>query len=84
VLTTDEGIEAGVKTPVITRVKWPATLPEQARAVRELLQAQNLVMSSQEVVSAFMGSRADRVTELLDTLVSLGQARGLGDGRYTA
>jgi hypothetical protein len=83
VLNTDEG-QTLTPTPTNTaKVKWPPTLAEQAKAVREMLVTENQVITSQNLAKAFAGARVERVTELLETLVSLGQARQLEDGRYT-
>lgn len=63
---------------------WPKSIPEQARAVRLALAAQRGVVTSQELARAFTRARVERVEELLQTLVSLGQAREVGRGRYAA
>ncbi len=50
--------------------------------VREVLTTQGLVVTPQELAKAFAGARVERVADLLETLVSLGQAREVGAGRY--
>lgn len=40
--------------------------------------------TAEQVARSFKSARTDRVTDLLDTLVSLGQCRALEDGRYVA
>jgi hypothetical protein len=37
-----------------------------------------------EIAQAFKGARSDRVAEILDTLVALGRAEVVADGRYIA
>jgi len=84
VLDTDEGQTLTTTLANTAKVKWPPTLAEQAKAVREMLVTENQVITSQNLAKTFTGARVERVTELLETLVSLGQARQLEDGRYTA
>ncbi len=63
---------------------WPKTMPEQARAVRQALAAQASIVTPQQLARAFTRARVERVEELLQTLVSLGQARQVGAGQYTS
>lgn len=62
---------------------WPKTLPEQAKAVRGVLTSAETGLSVAEVAKRFTRPNADQIRTLLDTLVSLGQARADGD-RYRA
>jgi hypothetical protein len=39
-------------------------------------------MTPESLANAFQRGQSKRVAELLETLVSLGQARSLGDGTY--
>jgi hypothetical protein len=64
--------------------EWPKTLPEQARALRHMLAAQAGVVTPEQLAKKFMRARVERVEELLQTLVSLGQAREVETGRFTA
>ena len=61
---------------------WPKTIPEQARAVRQALTSHLGAISSKQLAKSFSRANVDRVDELLQTLVSLGQARETDDGRY--
>jgi hypothetical protein len=70
---------ASVKTE---RQTWPKSIPEQARAVRQALAAQRGVVTSQQLAAAFRRANVARIEELLQTLVSLGQAREVSAGRY--
>ncbi len=63
---------------------WPKSLPEQARAVRQALASGRGVVTPRQLAQAFRHARVERVEELLRTLVSLGQAREVGEGRYTS
>lgn len=86
-----EGVAAGfgegfekVATPVKKEAKlaWPKTIPEQASAIRHALAAQAGKVTPKELAKRFSRANVDRVEELLQTLVSLGQARETDDGRY--
>jgi hypothetical protein len=64
------------------RLSWPRDLPEQFKAVRAALAAQASPAAVEEVAARFVRARRDRVAEVLETLVSLGQARNAAPGRY--
>jgi hypothetical protein len=68
----------------IGRQSWPKELPEQFKAVRAALAAQGVPASAEQVAAQFVRVRRDRVAEVLETLVSLGQARQAGRGLYAA
>lgn len=61
---------------------WPKSIPEQARAVRQALAAGRGVVTPQQLAAAFRRANLARIEELLQTLVSLGQAREVSPGRY--
>ena len=61
---------------------WPKSLAEQAQAVRAALASQPAGMTAEQLARMFIRGQTKRVAELLETLVSLGQARGLDDGRF--
>ncbi|MCA9201083.1 MAG: hypothetical protein KDA87_26265, partial [Planctomycetales bacterium] len=69
-------------TSKATKTPWPKTLPQQVAAVRQILQQQSAPSTSAAVAKQFKGAKANTVEELLDTLVAIGQARILPDGRY--
>jgi hypothetical protein len=68
-------------TPV-GRQSWPTELPEQFKAVRAALVAQRAPAGVEQVAAQFVRVRRGRVAEVLETLVSLGQARQAGRGMY--
>ena len=70
--------------PVVAGAKrrWPKTLPEQAQAVRAVLAEQPTGLTPEQLARLFLRANTQRVTDMLNTLVSLGQARALGGGRY--
>ena len=66
---------------------WPDVLPQQAQAVRAALAAFPDPASAEEVAGLFgrrNKARIERVTELLEMLVLLGQAVIHAEGRYAA
>ncbi len=67
---------AGAKRP------WPKTLPEQAQAVRAVLAEQPAGLTPEQLARIFLRANTQRVTDMLNTLVSLGQARVLEGDRY--
>ncbi len=66
------------------RTASPKALAEQARAVRSALAAEARVVTAAELSKRFQRAPADRVQEILETLVSLGHARAVGTNRYVA
>ena len=66
------------------RRSWPRELPEQFKAVRVALAAEHSPAEVGQVAAHFIRARRDRVAEVLETLVSLGQIRHAGPGLYTA
>jgi hypothetical protein len=64
------------------KLVWPASMAEQAQAVRQALLAAGGPVTVKEVAAGFTGARPARVKELLETLVLLGQARQLAEGQF--
>ncbi len=60
---------------------WPATLPDQVRAVKDSLRAVPM-QSAQQIAAGFKPASRARVAEILETLTALGQTRQLED-RYS-
>jgi hypothetical protein len=63
---------------------FPKALPEQAWALRAALSASAAPVSPEQLAGSFAGARAERVRELLETLVTLGQARPVEAGKFVA
>ena len=61
---------------------WPTRMAEQAQAVRAALVAFGGPASAAQVAAAFDAAPSERVAELLETLVMLGQARQMAEGRF--
>ena len=81
-LLADEPETPDVPAASSKKQPWPKTLPEQAQAVRALLAASPVALKPAAIAKTFHRGQAARVAELLDTLVSLGHARDVGDGTY--
>jgi hypothetical protein len=92
-----EGLQAGAATqgelpiereepesPAVKAGKrpWPKTLPEQAQAVRAVLAEHSSGLTPEQLARLFLRANTKLVSELLQTLVSLGQARALEGGGY--
>ena len=57
-------------------------MAEQAQAVRDVLGGHPAGLTPEALARIFVRARSDRVADLLDTLVSLGQARAIENGRF--
>jgi len=75
---------ADVKSAKPQRHPWPKTLPEQVRVLREILSVQATPVTAKDLTKHFTRVKAEKLEELLETLVTLGQARKAGGGRYLA
>ena len=66
------------------KLTWPATLAEQAQALRAALQSHAAPATAEEIARLFTRAPGPRVRELLDTLRSLGQVRAVNGERFAA
>lgn len=64
------------------KLPWPAGLADQAKAVRAALAAHASAVTPEQLAKTFSRAKVDRVTELLETLASLGQVREVEAGRF--
>jgi len=71
-------------TPNIQRREWPTAIPDQVRVLREALTIQAAPATTETIARHFTKARKDRVEELLQTLVALGQAREVPPGQLLA
>lgn len=72
------------RSPITSRLlPWPSSLPDQVRALRVALESAAGPVTPETLSARFKRAQPDRVAELLETLVIVGQARKLPDGRYT-
>ena len=86
--TAQSGFDLGVIPKKVAKTKrekqpWPKSLAEQARAVQSALATAGDILTAAELAQIFKAARVERVQELLQTLVSLGQARDVGAGKYS-
>jgi len=66
--------EASTRKAVkLEKVSWPKTLPEQVRALLDLLKTQTL--PADQIAARFKGVKAPKLGELLQTLVDMGRVR---------
>ncbi|MCB9949969.1 MAG: class I SAM-dependent DNA methyltransferase [Planctomycetaceae bacterium] len=70
------------KATTTTKQPWPKTLPERIQSVREALTTLGTPATAKDLATQFKGARATTVEELLETLVTVGQANVTDDGRY--
>jgi hypothetical protein len=84
VLVVEPEGEAEVEVQVkrLDKQPWPTSMAEQAQVVRTALAALDGPATAKQVAAVFKGARGARVTELLETLVSLGQAREVEGERF--
>jgi len=74
--------EVGARRAATKRIAWPKSLPDQVRTLREALNANSNPATSETIARQFSRARKDRVEELLQTLVVMGQAREVEKGLY--
>ena len=63
------------KRAMVAKRPWPKSLPDQVLVLREALTAQSGPATAEAITRPFTRARKDRVEELLQTLVAMGQAR---------
>jgi hypothetical protein len=76
--------EVGGQKASVQKQPWPKTLPEQVQALRAALAASPSPVTAEQLARSFTRAQTSRVADLLETLATLGQARKLEDGRYSA
>ncbi|MFO7534090.1 MAG: type IIL restriction-modification enzyme MmeI [Kiritimatiellia bacterium] len=64
------------------KLTWPKDLPSQIRLLRDMLKDAPAPVTAEEIARSFGRVRKEKIEELLQTLVTLGQAREAGDGRF--
>jgi hypothetical protein len=67
--------------PVSARRPWPPSLPERVGAIRAVLAEGRQPLDANGLARAFVRARTQDVREIVETLVSLGQARRV-ENRY--
>ncbi|WP_345894815.1 class I SAM-dependent DNA methyltransferase [Desulfuromonas thiophila] len=74
--------QAGLADALVGAAPWPKSLAEQVAAVRAALARQVGAVSAARLKAEFKNARENRLEEILQALVALGQARTTEDGRY--
>ena len=80
----EEKASVSTKEKKAKKAQWPKSLPGQAQAVRSALVTLASPATPEDVAKSFSRAKVDRVDDLLETLVTLGQALQLDDGRFVA
>ena len=76
-----------VKKSAATKPKkqpWPKTLPDRMVAIQSALQRHAAPADAKEVAAYYTRANKAQVTELLETLVAVGNVRQLDDGRFAS
>ena len=78
----ETGEEAVVSPRAAERCPWPATLPEQVKAVAEVLAAGRAPLEENAIAACFTGRGVwkKRLPQIIDTLVAVGRVRRGKDG----
>jgi hypothetical protein len=79
----DTGEAIAVATRPGARRAWPAVLPEQVKAVAEVLNAAHAPLTDDAIAACFTGRGPwkKRLPQIIDTLVAVGRVRRRKDGR---
>jgi len=75
-------LDVGGPQKVAAKQPWPDTLPEQVRIVREALVEAGQPVTPETIARQFARARTDKITPILQTLVTVGLAREAGEGRF--
>jgi hypothetical protein len=79
-----EGTKVTAAAKPACKLAWPKSFAEQALAVRTALTAFAAPADAATLATTFKSAKADRISDLLETLASLGQARALPGERFVA
>jgi hypothetical protein len=83
----DEEAETSTTAPVISVVQqaWPATLPEQIKAVADILTNAPTPLDLDAIAAHFKarGRWRERLPTILETLVAIGRSQTFGVGKWT-
>ena len=77
-----EEMAVGEPVRVASTATWPKALPDQFQAITRLLDEAAQPIELRQATKSFKGAKSERVEQLLQTLVALGQARALPGRRY--
>jgi len=77
-----EEMAVGEAATLPGKAVWPKALPDQFQALNRLLDEAGQPIEVRQAAKRFKGARGEKVEELLQALVALGQARALPGRRY--
>ena len=77
-----EGKPSSASKSKQARLPWPVRLPDRIRALQKALAALPGPVAPAVLARRFVGAPTAQVSELLDTLFILGQARQTKNGKY--
>jgi hypothetical protein len=82
--TTGTGQDAATKLTMVAQLAWPATLPEQIKAVAQVLSNAATPLDTEAIAAHFKarGRWRDRLPIILETLVALGRAQTRGENQW--
>ncbi len=86
--TANDAEETEAPTPAAkpaTQQPWPATLPEQIKAVADVLSASTIALDMDAIAAHFKakGRWRERLPVILETLVAVGRARVMANGTWS-
>ena len=81
-LETTPSSLAHCPSSIAHRLPWPKALPSQMRLLRQTLIDATAPLTAADLTQRFTRAKVDKIEELLQTLVTLGQARELPGGKY--
>ncbi len=64
------------------KAAWPKSLPDQVQAIRQHLATADKPLTADDITKLFTRANAERVAEVLETLVLTGTARELSGGNF--
>ncbi len=64
------------------KAAWPKSLPDQVQAIRQHLATAEKPLTAADVTKLFTRANAERIAEVLETLVLTGTARRLRSGKF--
>ena len=79
--TLEGFVQEAPATAATRRQPWPSSIPDQFRAVKDVMRSVN-PLSPQQIAANFRPAPRTRITEILETLTALGQVRESA-GRYS-
>ena len=66
------------------KAAWPKSLPDQVQAIRQHLATAEKPLTANDLTKLFTRANAERIEDVLDTLVVTGTARRLRGGKFVA